>query len=68
VNVGEMCPFLFLKDQIKDIIIMCVFITEGPSTKLFARGGGDMGGHVLRETKEGGHLVLSCVCVDYCRT
>jgi hypothetical protein len=31
---------------------VCVFITAGPSTKLLAWGGGDMGGHVLRE----------CVC------
>jgi hypothetical protein len=29
---------------------VCVFITAGPSTKLFAWGGVDMGGHVLRET------------------
>jgi hypothetical protein len=29
---------------------VCVFITAGPSTKLFAWGGGDMGGHVLLET------------------
>jgi hypothetical protein len=27
---------------------VCVFITAGPSTKLFAWGGGDIGGHVLR--------------------
>jgi hypothetical protein len=31
-------------------LCVCVFITAGPSTKLFAWGGGDMGGHVLRET------------------
>ena len=29
---------------------VCVFVTAGPSTKLFAWGGGDIGGHVLRET------------------
>jgi hypothetical protein len=30
----------------------CVLIIAGPSTKLFAwGGGGDMGGHVLRETR-----------------
>ena len=29
---------------------MCVFITAGPSTKLFAWGGGYIGGHVLKET------------------
>ena len=27
-----------------------MFITAGPSTNLFAWGGGDIGGHVLRET------------------
>jgi hypothetical protein len=32
---------------------VCVFITAGPSTKLFTWGGGDMGGHVLRETSRG---------------
>jgi hypothetical protein len=26
---------------------VCVFITAGPSTKMFTWGGGDMGGHVL---------------------
>jgi hypothetical protein len=31
-------------------LFVCVIITAGPSTKLFACGGGDMGGHVLRET------------------
>ena len=30
--------------------MVCVLITAGPSTKLFAWGGGDVGGHVLRET------------------
>ena len=28
----------------------CVFITAVPIIKLFARGEGDIGGHVLRET------------------
>jgi hypothetical protein len=28
---------------------VCVFITAGPITKLFAWGGGDIGGHVLRD-------------------
>jgi hypothetical protein len=36
--------FLFLQEQIKDIIIIvCVFITAGPSTKLFTWGGGGYG-------------------------
>jgi hypothetical protein len=30
-----------------------VFITAGPSTKLFAWGGGDMGGHVRVWAKRG---------------
>jgi hypothetical protein len=39
---------------------VCVFITTGPSTKLFAWGGGDMGGHVLRETTSRGLCGLGC--------
>jgi hypothetical protein len=40
---------------------VCVFITAGPSTKLFAwGGGGDMGGHVLRETTSRGLCGLGC--------
>ena len=39
---------------------MCVFITAGPSTKLFASGGGDIGGHVLRETTSRGLCGLVC--------
>jgi hypothetical protein len=39
---------------------VCVFITAGPSTKLFAWGGGDMGGHVLRETTSRGLCGLGC--------
>ena len=35
-------------------IELCVFITAGPSTKVFACGGGDIGGHVLRETTSRG--------------
>jgi hypothetical protein len=38
----------------------CVFVTAGPSTKLFAWGGGDMGGHVLRETTSRGLCGLGC--------
>jgi hypothetical protein len=39
---------------------LCVFITAGPSTKLFTWGGGDMGGHVLRETTSRGLCGLVC--------
>jgi len=39
---------------------VCVFITAGPSTKLFAWGGGDIGGHVLRETMSRGLCGLVC--------
>ena len=39
---------------------MCVFITAGPSTKLFACVGGDIGGHVLRETTSRGLCGLVC--------
>jgi hypothetical protein len=40
---------------------VCVFITAGPSTKLFTwGGGGDMGGHVLRETTSRGLCGLDC--------
>jgi hypothetical protein len=34
--------------------VPCVFITAVPITKLFARGGGGNGGHVLRETTSRG--------------
>ena len=37
-----------------------MFITAGPSTKLFAWGGGDIGGHVLRETTSRGLSGLVC--------
>ena len=39
---------------------MCVFITAGPSTKLFACVWGDIGGHVLRETTSRGLCGLVC--------
>jgi hypothetical protein len=39
---------------------VCVFITAGPSTKLFACVGGEMGGHVLRETTSRGLCGLGC--------
>jgi hypothetical protein len=37
-----------------------VFVTAGPSTKLFAWGGGEIGGHVLRETTSRGLCGLVC--------
>jgi hypothetical protein len=39
---------------------LCVFITAGPSTKLFVWEGGEMGGHVLRETTSRGLCGLDC--------
>ena len=39
---------------------VCVFITAGPITKLFAGEGGDSGGHVLQETKSPGLCGLVC--------
>jgi hypothetical protein len=42
------------------LVPVCVFITAGPSTKLFTWGGGDMGGHVLRETTSRGLCGLGC--------
>jgi hypothetical protein len=38
----------------------CVFITAGPIIKLFARGEGDSGEHVLRETTSRGLCGLVC--------
>jgi hypothetical protein len=43
------------------LVARCVFITAGPSTKLFTwGGGGDSGGHVLRETTSRGLCGLVC--------
>jgi hypothetical protein len=43
------------------VCVCCVFITAGPSTKMFTWGGGeDMGGHVLRETTSRGLCGLVC--------
>ena len=39
---------------------MCVFITAVPIIKLFARGEGDSGGHVLREKTSRGLCGLVC--------
>jgi hypothetical protein len=39
---------------------VCVFITAGPVTNLFAWGKGDSGGHVLRETTSRGLCGLVC--------
>jgi hypothetical protein len=40
---------------------VCVFITAGPSTMLFACVGGDIGGHVLRKTTSRGLCGLVCL-------
>jgi hypothetical protein len=42
------------------LVCVCVFISAGLSTKLFAWGGGDMGGHVLRERTSRGLCGLVC--------
>ena len=43
------------------VVVVCVFITAVPITKLFARGGGvESGGHVLRETTSRGQCELVC--------
>jgi hypothetical protein len=39
---------------------VCVFITVVPSTKMFAWGWGDMGGHVLQEMTSRGLCGLGC--------
>jgi hypothetical protein len=44
----------------REIARVCLFITAGPSTKLFTWGGGDMGGHVLRESTSRGLCGLGC--------
>ena len=41
-------------------LLLCVFITAVPITKLFAWGEGDSGGHVLRETTSRGLSGLVC--------
>ena len=41
-------------------VCVCVFITAVPTTKLFAWGEGDSGGHVLRETTSRGLCGLVC--------
>ncbi len=42
-----------------ECVCLCVFITAVPSTKLFARGGGEWR-TVLRETKSQGRFELVC--------
>ena len=44
-----------------DFALGCVFITAVPITKLFAWGGGNNGGHVLRETMSQGLCGLVCL-------
>ena len=43
------------------MIRMCVFNTAVPITKLFARGVGGNGGHVLRETTSRGMIRGVCL-------
>jgi hypothetical protein len=59
---GEGYVCVFIRDIVwKVCVCVCVFITAGPSTKLFTwGGGGDMGGHVLRETTSRGLCGLVC--------
>ena len=60
----------------KNRCFFLMFITAGPSTKLFAWGGGDIGGHVLRGPAVIKHRdddprpvwTVCNVCVYYCRT
>ena len=49
-----------LRTHTQEEEIVCVFITAVPMTKLFARGGGGNGGHVLRETTSRGLCELVC--------
>jgi hypothetical protein len=61
----SVCPGLLCLDAALGAqtlkVCVCVFITAGPSTKLFTwGGGGDMGGHVLRETRSRGLCGLVC--------
>ena len=44
----------------------CVFITAVPITKLFARGGGGSGGHVVRETTSRGLSELMMMMPFHC--
>ena len=44
----------------------CVFITAVPTTKLFARGGGGSGGHVVRETTSRGLSELMMMMPFHC--
>ena len=46
------------KDNVCHGPIVCVFITAVPITKLFAKEGGEGGGHVLRETTRRGLCVF----------
>jgi hypothetical protein len=44
----------------KVLVVVCVFVMAGPITNLFACGGGDSGGHVLREMTSRGLCGLVC--------
>ena len=61
------CPIGFVAMAVQwQCVCVClllqyrVFITAVPITKLFARGGGGNGGHVLRETTSQGLCELVC--------
>jgi len=53
---GVMSPVTKEKNH-RNFILRNVCLTAGPSTKLFAWGGEDSGGHVLRETTSRGLCV-----------
>ena len=59
----QRAPFKFVQHVSElvssECVLLCVFITAVPITKLFARGGGS-GGHVLRETTSRGLYELVC--------
>jgi hypothetical protein len=60
ITAGPVCVYYCSTYYKVSAVPGCVFITTGPSTKLFAWGGGDMGGHVLRETTSRGLCGLGC--------
>ncbi len=57
---GIEIKFFFEQTSSQSLWISYVFITAEPIMKLFACGGGDIGGHVLRETTSRGLCGLVC--------
>ena len=53
-------PALLKEVPISQGFVVCVFVTAGPITQLFAWGEGNSGGHVLRETTSRGLCGLVC--------